>query len=296
MPAVLSIGDCLVDAIEVQPGSPERHPGGAALNLAVGLSRLGLRSGLVARLGADPDGFRLRRYLRDEGVHLFETRTVDPTGVVMSSRLNGEPAYSFAPVMFRRRIAFTDPTITAIANAKVVAVNSFPFDNAGQVAALLEALKRASGLIVVDPNPRPRLIADVAAFRDGAEQAFARSSIAKISDEDADLLYCEAEVEVVARLLSLGIQTVVFTHGSKGAAIYTRDGLEVRVPIAERPDPIVDTMGAGDATLAAAIAFIIRHGLPRSQTGWRACLDEAMRVAAATCRRPGGGLVSPPPA
>jgi fructokinase len=69
----------------------------------------------------------------------------------------------------------------------------------------------------------------------------------------------------------------------------------VRVPIAERPDPIVDTMGAGDATLATAIAFILRHhGLPRSQTGWRACLDEAMRVAAATCRRAGGGLVSPP--
>ncbi|MER9971746.1 PfkB family carbohydrate kinase [Mesorhizobium sp. M0060] len=291
---VLSIGDCLVDTVEIRPGSSERHPGGAGLNLAVGLSRLGLSSGLVARVGADPDGFRLRRYLRDEGVRLFETRTVDPTGVVMSSQLNGEPAYSFAPVMLRRRIAFTDPTITAMADAEAVAVNSFPFDNPGQVAALLEALQRASGLIVVDPNPRRRLIADMAAFRDGAEQAFARSSIAKISDEDADLLYGKTDVEVVARLLSLGIQTVLFTHGSDGAAIHTRDGLEVRVPIAERPDPIVDTMGAGDATLATAIAFILRHGLPRSQTGWRACLEEAMRVAAATCRRAGGGLISLP--
>jgi fructokinase len=69
MPTVISIGDCIIDAVEIGPGQTDRHPGGAALNLAVGLSRLGLCSGL-ARARADPGGFRLRRYLKDEGVRL----------------------------------------------------------------------------------------------------------------------------------------------------------------------------------------------------------------------------------
>jgi fructokinase len=53
-------------------------------------------------------------------------------------------------------------------------------------------------------------------------------------------------------------------------------------------------MGAGDATLASAIAFILREGMPDSEESWRACLRQAMDVAAATCRHAGGGLRLPP--
>jgi len=295
MLTVISIGDCIIDAVEIGPGQTERHPGGAALNLAVGLSRLRLCSGLVARVGADPDGFRLRRYLKDEGVHLFETPTVDPTGVVTSSRAAGEPTYSFGPVMFRRRVAFTDATLSAMAEADAVAANTFPFDNPEQVAALVEAMHQATGLTVVDANPRQGLIADRVAFRNGAEKVFACADIAKVSDEDAELLYGGNEAYVVARLLSLGARAVLFTHGCKGAAIHTSDALQIRVPIAEAAGLIKDTMGAGDATLATVIAFVLRRGLPHSAGAWRTCLEEAMRVAAATCRQIGGGLTLPHP-
>jgi fructokinase len=295
MATVISIGDCIIDAVEIGPGQTERHPGGGALNLAVGLSRLGLRSDLVARVGMDPDGFRLRRYLNEEGVRLFETPTVDPTGVVSSHRANGEPTYSFAPVMFRRRIAFTHATLAAMAKAEAVAVNTFPFDNTAQVVSLVEAMRQVKGLIVVDANPRPSVIVDRTAFRKGAEKLFSCADIAKISDEDADLLYHESAVDVVARLLSLGARTVLFTHGEQGASIHTHQGLKIRVSISEMPGPILDTMGAGDATLATVIAYALRQGLPRSAEAWRCCLEEAMRVAAATCRQMGGGLALPQP-
>ncbi len=294
MPTAISIGDCIIDAVEIGPGQTERHPGGAALNLAVGLSRLGLCSGLVARVGTDPDGFRLRRHLKDEGVRLFETPTVDSTGVVTSSRAGGEPTYSFGPVMFRRRIAFTDVTLCAMSKADAVAANTFPFDNPEQVEALVAAMRQARGLTIVDANPRSGVIADRMAFRDGAERVFACADIAKISDEDAELLYGGNEAYVVARLLSVGARAVLFTHGGKGAAIHTSDALEIRVPIADAAGPIKDTMGAGDATLATVIAFVLRQGLPRTAGAWRTCLEEAMRVAAATCRQIGGGLALPP--
>ena len=64
MPSVLSIGDAIIDAVELAPGKVEYFPGGAALNLAVGIARLGLISQLVTRFGADRHGFLIERYLR----------------------------------------------------------------------------------------------------------------------------------------------------------------------------------------------------------------------------------------
>jgi fructokinase len=52
-------------------------------------------------------------------------------------------------------------------------------------------------------------------------------------------------------------------------------------------------MGAGDATLATVIAFILRQGLPKNAEAWQHCLEEAMQVAAATCAEAGGGLRLP---
>jgi fructokinase len=293
MPTLLSIGDGIIDAVELAPGVVERFPGGAALNLAVDAARLGLNSQLVTRFGVDRDGFLLERYLRQEGVKIFNPPNVDFTGVVRSSRRDAEPTYHFTPVMFRRRISFSEAVIAAIASADAVAVNSFPFDNPREVDGLVAALRQASGLVVVDPNPRPNLIADVAAYRNGAERALAVASLAKVSDEDADLLYGWPAAQVTEHFFALGTKTVLFTHGSRGAGASTRTGLHASVPITRTQGPVLDTMGAGDATLATLIAYIFRHGMPSTKAEWLACLEQAMRVAAATCASPGGSLALP---
>ena len=85
-PATISIGDGIIDAVELAPGHVDDLPGGAALNLAVGLARLGLSSGLVTRFGLDRYGFLIERYLRQEGVRIFNAPNVDFTGVAVSRR------------------------------------------------------------------------------------------------------------------------------------------------------------------------------------------------------------------
>lgn len=293
MPTVVSIGDGIIDAVEFAPGQVKRFAGGAALNLAVGIARLGLDSVFVTRFGRDRDGFLIERHLREEGVRFLNPPNVDFTGVVSSTRKDGEPTYHFAPIMFRRRIAFTPAVREAIRSANAVVVNSFPFDDPVQVDALVDAFGTARGLVVVDPNPRPKLIADMAAYRAGAERAIAVAGLAKLSDEDIALLYGQPADAVADRLLALGVDTLLFTHGAGGASLRTRDGLSLAVPIAESEGDVVDTMGAGDATLATVIAGIVRSGLPKTQSGWETCLRLAMRVAAATCASPGGALQMP---
>ena len=294
MPTLVSIGDGIIDAVEFAPADVRSFPGGAALNLAVGAARLGLRSRLVTRYGIDREGFLLDRHLREERVEILNPRNVDFTGIVRSTRTNGEPTYHFNSVMFRRRILFTDAVIDAIRKADAVAVNSFPFDNPTEVDALVRALGQANGLVIVDPNPRPNLIADIARYRIGAERAMRVASIAKFSDEDLTLLYGQTPAaDIAAHVFGLGVATILFTHGSEGAGVTTRDGVTASVPIARGERPVVDTMGAGDATLATTIAYILNRGEPSDERTWRACLSSAMRVAAATCASAGGALRLP---
>ena len=93
----------------------------------------------------------------------------------------------------------------------------------------------------------------------------ALARLVKLSDEDADLFYGEPPETVAARLFAMGVEIVLLTHGSAGASVFTRGGLKASVPIAASDRPLVDTMGAGDATLATVVAFILRRGMPSTQ-------------------------------
>lgn len=291
MRGVVTIGDCIIDEVHAEGREPQRFAGGAGLNLAAGIARLGLPSTLVTRVGQDRDGFYLLRYARERGIRVVNTPTVDPTGVAISTRLNGEPSYAFAPAMFRRRISFRTEALEALSRAGAVIVNSYPLENTAYAEELVRALAVAPGLRIADPNPRPRLIGSMAAFRRGFEKVLPGVTLAKLSDEDVHLIYGSDWQSAAGRLFNLGAETILFSHGANGATVVERSGLRVQVPVASRPEPIVDTMGAGDATLASLVASVLTAGRPRSADDWRRYLSDAMAVAAATCRQAGAELV-----
>lgn len=291
MGLALTIGDGIVDLIRHDDGREEWHPGGAALNLAVGLSRLGHQSVLAGRIGADRDGFRVMRYLRDEGVRLINFPTADFTGVAISERQNGEPRYRFNAAMYRRRVVFTAELMAALAQAPVVAVNTFPFQTLAQAEELAAARKDIGGLFIIDPNPRPNLVRDLSVFRRGFELNLPDCFLVKLSVEDAALLYGGAEADAISRIQSLGARRVLLTRGARGASLYVPGDEPLHVDAALGAGEVVDTMGAGDATLAAVIDWLLRRGVPQGPQAWRAYLERAMRIAGATCKSNGGGLV-----
>lgn len=293
MHGVVTIGDCIVDEVRAERREPERFAGGAGLNLAAGIARLGMPSTLITRVGQDRDGYYLLRYARERGIRIVNTPTVDPTGVVSSTRSNGEPSYAFAPAMYRRRIAFGAEALHALSNAAAAVVNSYPLDNPAYADDLVQALSVVPGLRIADPNPRPRLISSLSAYRQGFEKVLRVANLVKLSNEDVQLLYGTDWPSVGEHLFGMGVETILFSHGANGATLVDRSGLRVEVPIARRPEPIIDTMGAGDATLASLVASILRGGRPAGEEAWRVYLSDAMTVAAATCRRAGAELVLP---
>jgi fructokinase len=290
---VVVIGDAVVDILEEPDGAQARFAGGAALNTAVGLSILGCPVVLVAALGRDRNGYWVMGYLRENGVRLVPSRSCDFTGTATSSRVSGEPTYSFNPAIRRRNLTLPRAALDLLESAPAVIVNSYPFDDAVQVAALCEALRMAQGNRVVDPNPRPALMRDPTAFAKGFQDALEHADLIKLSEEDIGLIYGGSEVRALQDIREHGDASVMLTRGARGAT-YVRPGhRSIDVPIPGVTDPIVDTLGAGDASLATFVLELLPNGLHEKDELLVAALTRSMLVAAATTRRPGGRLRLP---
>jgi fructokinase len=288
------VGDALIDELRDATGSRE-FIGGAALNVAVGLAVLGHRPTLITMLGDDEPASRIRLFLGDHGVRLVECHSEHGTARAVSDRTDGEPRYEFNYAARHRAFRFGDAARAALDEADLVAVSCYPFDDDEQTALLLEAIGRPERRLVVDGNPRAGMLKDRARFLSNFERVGARSLLVKVGDEDATLLFDASLGEFVARLRTgaaipaVDGAAVLATAGRDGAAIHHGD-LEIHSGIVALPGPVIDTMGAGDATLSAVIDHVARNGMPDTADAWVTALTGAMTIAAATVRHEGALL------
>ena len=291
MTRVVVVGDALIDELRDDNGVRE-FVGGAALNVAVGLTRLGVPATLIAMVGDDEPGSHIRSYLDDYGVELIATPSPLGTARAVSTRSGGgEPEYVFNDASQRRRIRFGDREREAMTDAALVVVSCFAFDDREQADELAEAIAAAGADVAIDPNPRSGMMRDKAEFVRGFEELAAGATLVKVGEDDAALLYDESLDALRARLVDLGVGAVLATQGASGATIEAGD-VVITHPISSLPGPIVDTMGAGDAAFSAAVAALAA-GAPSSEEEWAAVLASAMDVAAATCRFEGALLRTP---
>ena len=287
--SVVVIGDALIDEIHDAAGVRELV-GGAALNVAVGLRRLGIDTTLIAMVGDDEAGSHIREYLSDHGVRLISSDApLGSSRAVVQRAANGEPQYVFNEAAQRRSIRYSDEARAAIADAGLVAISCFPFDVPAEVDALVDALGDAR--VALDPNPRAGMLSDREEFVRGFERLAASAAVVKVGSDDAAILY-DGDLDALrVRLRGLGAAAVLATAGADGATIDADAGI-VSAPIAVLPGAVIDTVGAGDATLAAVAEGLVSAS-PTDLGEWHALLLRAMDVAAATCRAEGGLLRTP---
>lgn len=283
------IGDALIDEIRDDSGVRE-FVGGAALNVAVGLRRLGIPTTLIAMVGEDVAGAHIREYVADHGVRLIASAAPHGSSrAVVTRAANGEPSYVFNRAAQERTIRYSDEAEAAIADADLAVVSCFPFDVSAEVDALAAALDGAR--LAIDPNQRTGMLSDRDEFVRGFERLAAQAEVVKVGADDAAVLY-DGDLDVLrSRLRGLGVRAVLATAGADGAVLESDAGTST-APISALPGRLVDTVGAGDATLAAVAAGLVAAA-PQAAGEWDALLRRAMDIAAATCRAEGGLLRTP---
>lgn len=187
VPGVVIVSDILIDVIEEPDGSRVTRAGGAGFNLAASVARLGVPATLIAPVAEDAGGRFLSDAARAARVSLVNLENPWPTTVAISRRVNGEPQYTFSEWMRERRFPLASVDASAL-EGNVLAVNSFPMNDPVQVEDLTRFAKSAGLMLVTDPNARPTLLGDLAAYRGGVETLASASVAIKLSTEDIENL------------------------------------------------------------------------------------------------------------
>ncbi|MET9607906.1 5-dehydro-2-deoxygluconokinase [Streptomyces sp. NPDC006512] len=250
--------------------------GGSPANVTVAASRLGRRTALITRTGADPFGAYLRSELRGFGVDDRWAGEVDryPTPVTFCEIF---PPDHF-PLYFYRLPKAPDLEIgpdevdrDAVRAARVFWMTGTGLSAEPSRSATLAALEarseRAPGRITVfDLDWRPMLW-------EGPPQpwygrALALATVAVGNAEECEIATGESDPYAAARaLLAAGVELAVVKRGPLGVLAADRSGAVVEVPPV--PVEVVNGLGAGDAFGGALV-----HGL---LAGWD--LERILRYA-----------------
>jgi fructokinase len=293
------LGEAVVDLVAEDDRRFVAHPGGFAVNVAVGLGRLGQPVSLAARLSRDTFGELFRAHLAGSGVdprHLVDA--AEPSTLALATLdADGVARYDFWATG-TADWQWTEAELAGVVDDDPDALHTGSLalelePGAGRIVDLLARLAAGGrATISYDPNVRMARLGPVEAGRAAVERVVALAHLVKVSAEDLAWLYPgEEPVAAATRWAGAGPELVVVTLGPDGAVALGPDRRAVH-----RDTPrfeVVDTVGAGDAFSAGLLGALAERGaLGRGRSGLAgvdlpAVLDRATLVAALTCTRPG---------
>jgi fructokinase len=290
-------GEALIDIVVGASGSMRAVPGGAPFNVARTIARLGGECQFLGSLSEDPFGQRLRAALRRDGVRVVvEEPTAAPTAIAIAQIDEvGVADYRFyIEATAAAHLTPADVPGDLLHGSSALAIGGLGLvvEPIASTLRALVATRPPSLLTLLDPNCRPRAVHDQIAYRMRINALAAAVDVVKVSSEDLAMLRPGEEVGAAARgVLALGPAAVLVTDGPSPVRIITAAG-ERSVPVP--PVQVLDTVGAGDAFVAACLVGWGEAGLRREGLGDPDALaevaGEAVQVAAAACTVSGAAL------
>lgn len=285
---IVAVGEVVADiyrSATTRPGELPliARPGGAPANLAVVAARLGAEAAFTGRVGEDLFGDFILKALGDEGVNVSGITRAGGSArtsiAFVEITATGERSFTFyrSDPAADELLSPEDLTPETLAGAAFLTFGSIPLRREPSRAAIHAAVDLARHRrvpVAFDVNLRVHLWESAEMARAEVYPLLARSQVVKLSDDELEPLLGTADPEAAAAdLLQRGAALVFITLGAQGAFYATQD-LQGRVP--SFPVMAVDTTGAGDAFLAAALVHLSKH--PWDEQGVR---EAALRGAAA---------------
>jgi fructokinase len=283
---ILVVGEALIDRVTVADGPEASHVGGSPLNVAVGLARLGVPTTFASQVGRDAHGERIVQRLRASGATFSALPpTPDKTSTATATVSDdGSARYAFALSWDPVRLPEPGP-FDALHLGSIATVLR---PGADRLAELAAAARRLGVAVSFDPNVRLAVEPDATVWRRTFARILPHAGVVKMSAEDAAVLFPGVGAAEVAARVAGDERLGVVTCGAEGAHAATPAS---RAHVASAATDLVDTIGAGDAFMAALIAWLAGHDRPAARDLASADLEDLLTFAAAAaavaCGRPG---------
>ena len=248
-----------------------RFVGGFAGNVATGLARLGVRTVIVSRVGAEGHGEYVRAWLTSQGVDVRFLAT-DPYWPTPPTFCEVWPPDRF-PLTFYRRPTAPDWQLSPgdfdpaeVADAPLLYATGTGLAQSPSRETTLGALHNHHGTTIFDLDWRPTLWDDPDEYPALAAEAVRYADIVIGNEEEVDASRVDPP-------------TLVLKRGERGATV-VEHGEETDVP--GFPVDVVNGLGAGDA-FAAALGQSLLAGLPLVEAVRRGTVAGALVASRLAC-------------
>ena len=297
---LIALGRVTVDLNPVDYGMPlsesttfKKYVGGSPANIAIGLSRLGKKTGFFSRVSNDQMGDYVVDFFKNEGVdtsHVLRCTGGESIGLTFTEILSDTQS---SILMFRNEVADSklcvdDIDEDYIRQTKILLISGTSLATSPSREAALKAMylaKKNGVKLVFDIDYRPYQ------WKSKEETSIYYATVAHQSDI---ILGSREEYSLTEQLLSLdgtdeqssaywmkaGNAIVVIKHGKDGSVAYTDEGESYHV----KPFPVklLKSFGGGDG-YASAFLYGLLDGLSVAESLELGSASAAMLVASHAC-------------
>ena len=234
--------------------------GGEAVNEAIAAAKLGLRVGILCRLGRDEAGDLLTAALERAGV---DTQAVIRSGstpvTTMFVQEDGKRVSIMNEAHRQRFRPDEDPAL--FTRAKALMLGSLfrtPFDDPAVVHSVVKAAKQAGQLVFADT----KLPREQALRLDDLRDALPLIDYLTPNEDEARHYTVKDDPDEMADVfLGAGVRNVIIKLGAKGCLLKS---CGTRIRLQACPVRAVDTTGAGDNFLAGFASELLRGEPPEA--------------------------------
>ncbi|MDF2946366.1 MAG: fructokinase [Bacillales bacterium] len=267
---VICLGEALIDLVPQDNNNNlyEKNAGGAPANVAVGLSRLGIKSSFLGMVGDDKLGHFLRETLSNNGVnisHMQMTKAAKTGVALVDIDENGERSFEFIVNPSADTLLSEEHIDEAfIEKNKILHFGSLSLINESSAQATMSAIsvaKKHDLLVSFDPNIRYNLWKNEEDARNTINSVLEYVDVLKVTDEELFFLTNEKELtHAINKLANHKIDLIAVTYGNKGSKLFIREGV---AELDALNVSALDTTGAGDAYTAGLLYCVneLLHGL-----------------------------------
>ncbi len=278
-PQFISFGEALTDLIRREADAWVSVPGGAPWNMARVMACFGVPSAFGGAISRDSFGDALWQASEQSGLDMRFLQRPAKSPLLAIVHETHPPKYFFvgddsADLHFDVS-ALPAGWEGAVRWAHFGGISLARQPLAERLVSLAEKLQGRGVRISYDPNFR-------AAMDERYDPILARmmaiADLVKVSEEDLRGLFRTGDEEgAFARLRAMNPEApILYTRGGEGAALYAGDKVWRAVP---PKITVVDTVGAGDCSLAGLLSSVLHH----PELGWDAHLRASVAAGTGAC-------------
>lgn len=288
------MGEALIDIIVDPEGEVTSVVGGAPLNTARTIARLGEQAAFLGGVSTDAFGQRILRMLTADGVTLALGHQVPEPSTLAIAQIDSSGAASYrfmlegtsaAAITAEMALTCVGPDVSVIH----VGTLGLVLEPLASASVAVVGAAREDEIVMVDPNCRPSVMTSSEVFDRTLASILARADVVKVSGDDLAFMFPgERPVTAAEQIHMRSGATVLFTDAAHSVRVICSGGSELLdVPAV----PVVDTVGAGDSFSGGFLVHWVRNGWTRADLANVAKVAAAaqfgIRVAGITCQRAG---------